>query len=98
MAKRYIVSDVRTKSDTSLRTIREPWLVIDTQTNKIVDEYHSGRAARMHAAQLNRGWPVPKRQTKRQQEVAHMLAVESYSDHARIAREARDMAKEKPDG
>jgi hypothetical protein len=38
---RYIVADVRIKSDTHLTgKVREPWQVIDTLRNKIFDEFH----------------------------------------------------------
>lgn len=51
---RFYVKDIRKGQDTGLRTIREPWKVIDSTTNSIVDEYASGRAARMAASFMNK--------------------------------------------
>lgn len=49
MTKRYIVRDGRS----NFRTIREPWQIVDTETNTIVDELHSKRAANGIASDLN---------------------------------------------
>jgi hypothetical protein len=49
--KRYIVLK---NAQHGQQKIREPWQVIDTTTNGIVDEYSSGRMARGAAAHYNR--------------------------------------------
>jgi hypothetical protein len=48
--KRYYVRTISSQQ----RTIREPHQLVDSETNEIVDEYRSKRAALSHAAQLNR--------------------------------------------
>jgi hypothetical protein len=53
-APRFVAYDTRKRSYTGLGVAREPWLVVDTLTGKIIDELHSGRAARSTAAALNR--------------------------------------------
>jgi len=46
---RYVVRTVTSQ----IRTIREPYQIVDTVTSTVVDEYHSKRAAAMHARELN---------------------------------------------
>lgn len=47
---------VRT-NESPFRTIRNPYRVIDTKTNTIVDEYASEKAARHDASERNRETP-----------------------------------------
>ena len=57
---RYIVKDARTAQSTDLlNKIREPWQLIDTTTNQIVDEFLSKNAANGWAKDLNRGGTMP---------------------------------------
>lgn len=49
MPKRFEVHEV----SQLFRTVREPYQVVDTATNEIVDEYASKRAAQMDARQRN---------------------------------------------
>ena len=51
---RYQVIDDQTRRCQGIgRKDREPWKVVDTFTNRYVDEYASAKAARIHAKQLN---------------------------------------------
>jgi hypothetical protein len=53
---RYIIRDARESQHSALvGKIREPWQVIDVETNRIVDELHSKRTAQMIVAAMNRG-------------------------------------------
>ena len=51
----FVVRDTRnTQYEGIGRRQTMPWKVVEVATNQIVDEYVSGRAARMCAAHLNR--------------------------------------------
>lgn len=58
--KRYVVHNAQLGQDVHLNKIREPWKVIDTTTNKTVDEFASGRAARSMAAHYNKYGLFPR--------------------------------------
>jgi hypothetical protein len=52
--RRYVAKNAQLGSDTGLGKIRNLWQVLDTATDRIVDEYQSGRAARSAAAHYNK--------------------------------------------